>query len=121
MGITSKVLFPPGVREVSLLKNVEISFRAPSLLFNGYRGIFSRVQNSRCVKLTTNINLVPRLRISRAIRPPTLCLHGAQRNNFIFNFVVILSYVGAYITLQIAKYFQIFTSFLPLPFTSLPD
>jgi hypothetical protein len=41
----------------------------PSLLSNGYRGLFPRGQSGRCVKLATHVQLVPRSRKRGSIHP----------------------------------------------------
>jgi len=41
----------------------------PSLLSNGYRGLFPRGQSGRDVKLTTHLLLVPRSRMRGAVPP----------------------------------------------------
>jgi hypothetical protein len=52
----------------------------PSLLSNGYRGLFPRRSSGRGVKLTTHLQLVPRSRKCGYIHPPPIRLHGVVLN-----------------------------------------
>jgi hypothetical protein len=54
--------------------------------------------NSRCVRLTTH--LLPRLRMSGAIPPPLLYLHGVYRNKFTFFLLLILKMYSPLQSLQ---------------------
>jgi hypothetical protein len=58
----------------------------PNLLFNGYRGLFPRVQSGRGVKLTTHLQLVPRSRKYGSIHPQPHT--PSWRSNFTFIFWV---------------------------------
>jgi hypothetical protein len=51
----------------SVLKRPDHLWVPPSLLFSGYRGLFFRGLSGRSVKLTINLHLLPRSRMSRAI------------------------------------------------------
>jgi hypothetical protein len=52
----------------------------PSLLSNGYRGLFPRGQSGRGVKLTTHLQIVPRSRNVYLYNHFPIRLHGAVLN-----------------------------------------
>jgi len=60
----------PGARDLPLLQTRQND--PPSLLFHRHKG----------KKLTTELYLVPRLRMGGAIPQPPTFLHGMQRDNF---------------------------------------
>ena len=60
----------PGARDLPLLQTHQTG--PPSPLFNRHKG----------KKLTTELYLVPRLRMARAVPQPPSFLHGMQRDNF---------------------------------------
>jgi hypothetical protein len=51
----------------------------PSLLSNGYHGMYSRGKSSGDVKLTTHLHLVPRSRMVELYLHSPICLHGIVR------------------------------------------
>jgi hypothetical protein len=66
-----------GARDFSLLQNKQTSFRAhlaPCLIT--YWEFFTHDLRNHSMKLTTDLHLLPWLRMSTAIRPLPLCLHG---------------------------------------------
>jgi hypothetical protein len=52
----------------------------PSLLSNGYRGLFLRGQSSRGLNLTTHLHLVPRSRMVELYLRSPIRLHGVVLN-----------------------------------------
>jgi len=73
----------------SLLQNVEAGTGAPiSLIFIGCRGSSLGGQSGRDVRLTTQLNVAPKWRMSRATPPlPPTYLHGVKRGRFTFTFL----------------------------------
>jgi hypothetical protein len=59
---------PGSARFLSSPQRPDRFWGSPSLLSNGYRGLFSRGYSGRGVKLTTHLHLVPRSRMV-AIHP----------------------------------------------------
>jgi hypothetical protein len=79
-----------GSRIFSSPRRLDQFWDPPSLLFNGYRGLFHRGYSSRSVKLITQLQLVPRSRKCGSIYPlpHTPSWRSAQlvkhRDNFTF-------------------------------------
>jgi len=70
----SEIQIPVGVSDFSLLQIFRTGSRPPSLLFNGYRGLFPRGRAEMGVNLTTHLHLLPRLRMCGAI--PLFPIHA---------------------------------------------
>jgi hypothetical protein len=67
----------------------------PSLLSNGYWGLYPQEESSRGVKLTTNLHLVLRSRMVEVNLHSLICLHGIvlnyiikNRDNFTYTFTL---------------------------------
>jgi hypothetical protein len=73
-----RVLVPVGSRIFSSPRCPGRLWGSPSLLSNGYWGLFAQGQSGRGVKLTTHFQLVPRSRKCGSIHP--ICLHGVVLN-----------------------------------------
>jgi hypothetical protein len=82
----SGVRYVAGAGNFPLLHRVQTGFGAPSLLSNGYRGLFQRGHNGRVVKLTTHLFLAPRSGMRDTMPPLPLCAIMVSRNKFTFPF-----------------------------------
>jgi hypothetical protein len=60
----------------------------PSLISNGYGGLFTWGYSGRGVKMTIHLQLVPRLRIRESMHPLPIRLHGIV-HNFTYSLIVI--------------------------------
>jgi hypothetical protein len=58
-----------GARILTSISHRDRLWGTPSLLFNGHQGLFPRGESGRGVKLTTHLQLVPRLGIHGSIHP----------------------------------------------------
>jgi hypothetical protein len=74
------VRVPVGSRIFSSPRRPDRLWGTPNLLSNGYRGLFPQGYSVRGVKLTTNLQLVPRSRKRGAIHPLPIRLHGVVLN-----------------------------------------
>ena len=82
---TEEEELPMGARDFSLLQNKQTSFRAhPAPCSISYWELFTQELRNHSMKLTTDFHLLQWLRMSTAIPPLPLCLHGILRNNFTF-------------------------------------
>jgi len=53
-------------------------------------GVLSERESSKDVMLTTDLQLAPRLRMSRTVSPPTVFLYGVDREDFTILFYLSL-------------------------------
>jgi len=78
------VRIPAEIEDVLFLESFMSPLGLPILLLNRYRRYISRVK--RPGRMTTHLQLLPRLRMSGAIPlpPPLIWLHSVDRNSFAF-------------------------------------
>jgi hypothetical protein len=78
---TARVRFPAGARDFSFLHSVQTDSEPhPSLLSNGYLGLFPRDKAAMGVKLTTHLRLMQRLMMMELHLHSSILLHGVVIN-----------------------------------------
>jgi hypothetical protein len=88
----SAVQIPGGARDFFVLRNGKTgSGTHPASNSVGIKDSFPREKSDQQVRLTTNIHLMPRLRMNVAIPPLLIYVFKTCRENFIFSFNMVFS------------------------------